>query len=263
MQGDGDVTNKFTENEPTAVPVAKQVGKTLTKWWWVEPEIWTERMLAALETGVKGGNWFSLIDKVFSYQNLNRAFQMVKKNQGTGGTDHQTIAEFDSNLEEEIKTLAQELRDGTYQPRLIRRHYIPKPGTKELRPLGIPCVRDRTVQTVIRNVIEPIFEIGFSEKSYGFRPGLGCKDALRHVDTLLKQGYSWVVDIDLKSYFDTIPHAELMSLVELQISDGRMLKLINSFLKQGILDGLKEWEPEQGTPQGALCKALHKAPYAK
>lgn len=250
------MTDKSTENKPAAVPVAKQVGKTPTKWWWVEPEIWTERMLAALETGVKGGKWFSLIDKVFSHQNLCRAFQKVKKNQGSAGTDHQTIAEFDSNLEEEIKTLAQELRDGTYQPRLIRRHYIPKPGTKEFRPLGIPCVRDRTVQTVIRNVIEPIYEIGFAEQSYGFRPGRGCKNALRQVDALLKQGYLWVIDIDLKSYFDTIPHAELMSLVELQISDGRMLKLINSFLKQGVLDGLKEWEPEQGTPQGAIISPI-------
>ena len=250
------MTVKSTENKPAAVPVAKQAGETLTKWWWVEPEIWTERMLAALETGVKGGKWFSLIDKVFSHQNLHRAFQKVKKNQGAAGTDHQTIAEFDSNLEEEIKALAQELREGTYQPRLIRRHYIPKPGSKELRPLGIPCVRDRTVQTVIRSIIEPIFEIGFAEQSYGFRPGRGCKNAPRQVDSLLKQGYLWVVDIDLKSYFDTIPHAELMSLVEQQISDGRMLKLIDSFLKQGVLEGLKEWEPEKGTPQGAVVSPL-------
>lgn len=244
------------ENQPAAVPVAKQAGNILTKWWWVEPEIWTERMLAALETGVKGGKWFSLIDKVFSCPNLCRAFQKVKENQGAAGTDHQTIAAFDSKLDEEIKALSQELQEGTYQPRLIRRHFIPKPGSKEMRPLGIPCVRDRTVQTALRGIIEPIFEIGFAEQSYGFRPGRGCKDALRRVNGLLQRGYNWVVDIDLKSYFDTIPHVELMSLVEQQISDGRMLKLIAGFLKQGILEGLKTWEPEKGAPQGAVISPL-------
>jgi RNA-directed DNA polymerase len=257
------VTDKLTENKPAIVQKAKQAGETLPKWGWVDPEIWTERMLAALETGVKGGKWFSLIDKVFSRENLHRAFQKVKKNHGSAGTDHQTIAEFDSNIEKEIDALSQELRDGTYRPRLIRRHYIPKSGTNELRPLGIPCVRDRTVQNVIRSIIEPIFEKVFAKQSYGFRPGRGCKDALRRVDSLLYQKYLWVIDIDLKSYFDSIPHPEMMALIEQQISDGRMLKLIESFLKQGILEGLKEWEPEKGAPQGALCKALHKPPYAK
>jgi len=256
MQEGGDVTDKSTENKLAEVLVAKQVRECSPKWWWVEPEIWTERMLAALEKGVKGGKWFSLIDKVFSQQNLHRAFQKVKKNKGAAGSDRQTISEFDLRLDDEISALSQELREGTYRPRLIRRHFIPKPGTKELRPLGIPCVRDRTVQTVIKSVIEPIFEIGFSDQSYGFRPGLGCKDALRRVDSLLKQGYCWIVDIDLKSYFDTIPHPELMSLIEQQISDGRMLRLIESFFKQGILEGLKEWQPEFGCPQGAIISPI-------
>lgn len=250
------MTDKLTENKPAIVQKAKQAGETLPKWGWVDPEIWTERMLAALETGVKGGKWFSLIDKVFSRENLHRAFQKVKKNQGSAGTDHQTIAEFDSNIEKEIEALSQELRDGTYRPRLIRRHYIPKSGTNELRPLGIPCVRDRTVQNVIRSIIEPIFEKDFAKQSYGFRPGRGCKDALRRVDSLLYQKYQWVVDIDLKSYFDSIPHPEMMVLIEQQISDGRMLKLIESFLKQGILEGLKEWEPEKGAPQGATISPI-------
>jgi len=256
MQEGGDVMNKSKEQIPAAVPQAKQAGETHPRWAWVDPEIWTERMLTALEKGVKGGKWFSLIDKVFSYSNLCRGFQKVKQNGGSTGTDKQSISEVESHLEFEMKKLSKELQDGTYQPRPIRRHYIPKPGTKEMRPLGIPCVRDRAVQTVVRQVIEPIFEIGFAEQSYGFRPGRSCKDALRRVDTLLRQGYHWVVDIDLKSYFDTIPHAELMSLIGQQISDGRMLELINSFLKQGIMEGLKVWEPEGGVPQGAVVSPV-------
>lgn len=248
--------NKSTEQKPAIVPKAKQAGDTPPRWEWVEPKIWTERMLAALKKGVKGGKWFSLIDKVFSYSNLCRGFQRVKQNGGSSGTDKQSISEVEKNLALEMEKLSTELREGRYQPRLIRRHFIPKPGTKEMRPLGIPCVRDRVVQTVVRQVIEPIFEIDFAEHSYGFRPQRGCKDALRRVDSLLKEGCHWVVDIDLKSYFDTIPHAELMCLIERKISDSRMLQLISSFLKQGILEGLKTWAPEKGAPQGAVISPL-------
>jgi RNA-directed DNA polymerase len=117
-------------------------------------------------------------------------------------------------------------------------------------------VGDRVVQTALRNVIEPIYEKDFAEHSYGFRPGRGCKDALRRVDALLKQGYTWVVDADLKSYFDTIPHDRLMTLMEQKISDSRVLKLIESFLKQGVMDSIQSWEPEAGTPQGAVISPL-------
>lgn len=248
--------NKLKETKPTKVSEAKQVGDTRSRWEWVEPEAWTERMLAALEKGVKGGKWFSLIDKVLSHSHLRKAFQKVKKNKGSVGTDGQTIDNFEANFDKEIGKLATELRNDTYRPRLIRRHFIPKPGTQEMRPLGIPCVRDRVVQTAVRNVIEPIFEKEFAEHSYGFRPKRSCKDALRRVDFLLKQGYCWIVDIDLKSYFDTIPHDELMKAVEQRISDSRMLRLIESFLKQGILEDMKEWTPERGAPQGAVISPL-------
>jgi RNA-directed DNA polymerase len=133
---------------------------------------------------------------------------------------------------------------------------IPKPGSREQRPLGIPAVRDRVVQGALRHVIEPIFEKEFAAYSYGFRPGRGCKDALRRVDELLKQGFVYVVDADLKSYFDTIPHDRLLSRVRERIADGRVLRLIETFLKAGIFDGLKEWEPEAGTPQGAVLSPL-------
>ena len=131
-----------------------------------------------------------------------------------------------------------------------------KLGSKEQRPLGIPTVRDRVVQAALRAVLEPIFERDFAAQSYGFRPGRGCKDALRRVDTLLKQGYSWVVDADLKSYFDTIPRAELMARVKAKVSDGRVLKLLEAFLTQGVLEEMNLWTPEAGTPQGAVISPL-------
>jgi RNA-directed DNA polymerase len=126
-----------------------------------------------------------------------------------------------------------------------------------VRPLGIPAVRDRVVQSALRNVIEPIFERDFAPQSYGFRPGKGCKEALRQVDRLLKSGHDWVVDADLKSYFDTIPHGKLMERVSQKIADGRILALIQSLLKAGVMESVKGWQPsEQGTPQGAVVSPL-------
>ncbi len=246
-----------TEHKPTAVPFpAKQVGETESRWGWVEPCVWTDRMLTALETGVKGGKWFSLIDKVYGDQNLFMAFRKVAVNDGAAGVDHVRIEHFDERLIPNLRKLSEQLREGCYRPQAIRRQYIPKPGSKELRPLGIPTVRDRVVQTALRNVLEPIFEKDFAEQSYGFRPGRGCKDALSRVDALLKNGYTHVVDADLKSYFDTIPHDRLMMLIKNKVSDGRVLELIEMFLKQRVLDHLSAWTPERGSPQGAVISPL-------
>jgi len=213
-------------------------------------------MLTALEQGVKGGVWFSLIDKVYSQSNLQSAFAKVKANGGAAGCDHQTIAMYESRLESNLKELSEQLRTGAYRPRKVRRVYIPKAGSRERRPLGIPSVRDRVVQTALRNVLEPIFERDFAEHSYGFRPGRGCKDALRRVDALLKAGYTYVVDVDLRSYFDTIPHEPLMDRVAAKVADGRVLTLIESFLTQRVMDGLEEWVPTSGSPQGAVISPL-------
>jgi RNA-directed DNA polymerase len=228
----------------------------MRRWGWVELSIWTERMLTALDEGVKGGRWYSLIDKVTPERTLRVAYQQVADNEGAAGVDHVTIPMFATHLDDELRRLSEQLRTGTYRPQAIRRHYIPKPGSQELRPLGIPTVRDRVVQTALRLVLEPIFEKEFAEHSYGFRPGRGCKDALRRVDELLKAGYTYIVDADLKSYFDTIPHDRLMTLVGQKVSDGRVLTLIEAFLKQGVLDGLREWTPEEGSPQGAVISPL-------
>ena len=251
---------KRPEDRSTAVPRetqrAKQVEEALARWRWVEPRAWTIRMLTALEQGVKGGKWFALIDKVYAERNLNAAFQKVATKKGAAGVDHVTTQDFERRLPGAIQELSAMLKEGTYIPQAIRRVHIPKPGTTETRPLGIPTVRDRIVQAAVVNVIEPIFERDFAEHSYGFRPGRGCKDALRRVDTLLAQGYVHVVDADLKGYFDSIPHAQLMVRLEEKIADGRLLRLMDGFLKADILDEAAQWTPEAGAPQGAVLSPL-------
>jgi RNA-directed DNA polymerase len=130
---------KAPEDRPEAVPArAKRDGETLSRWPWVEPTVWTARMLTALEQGVKGGKWFSLIDKVHPERTLYAAFSQVAANKGAAGVDHVTVTMFSNGLETHLKTLSEELRSGAYRPQQIRRHYIPKPGSKEKRPLGIP-----------------------------------------------------------------------------------------------------------------------------
>jgi RNA-directed DNA polymerase len=249
--------SKAAEDKPVAVSEGTiRTGELLELIFQVEPAVWTERMLTALIQGVKGGKWFSLIDKVHPERTLRAAFSRVAANEGAAGVDHVTIAMFQAHLDAEMKRLSEQLRNDTYRPQAIRRHYIPKPGTQEKRPLGIPTVRDRVVQTALRMVIEPIFEHEFAEQSYGFRPKRGCKDALRRVDELLKSGYCYIVDADLKSYFDTIPHDRLMTLIGQKVSDGRVLNLIRAFLKQGILEEMREWTPEMGSPQGAVISPL-------
>lgn len=214
-------------------------------------------MLQALENGVNGGKWFSLIDKVWKKDNLGAAWARVHRNGGSAGIDGQSIKRFTAQLSWELERLHIEIIEGRYEPQAVRRCWIPKPGSPEKRPLGIPAVRDRIVQGSIRNVIEPIFEKIFAEHSYGFRPRRGCKDALRRVQQLLRQGKSWVVDVDFKGYFDSIPHDKLMARVKELISDGKLLALLEKYLKAGVFDALKGWEPtEQGTPQGAVISPL-------
>ena len=237
-------------------PKARYAGDAPSFTRCAKPCVWTDRMLATLDTGVKGGRWFRLFDKVFQERNLLAAFWQVSRNAGAAGVDHVTVKSFEGNLPEEIQKLSQSIQAKTYQPQSIRRVHIPKPGSKETRPLGIPTIRDRVVQAAIVNVIEPIFERDFAKQSYGFRPGRGCKDALRRVDELLKLGYVHVVDADLKGYFDTIPHDRLMEKLSEKIADGSILRLISQFLTAPIQDGNTEKVPQSGTPQGAVLSPL-------
>jgi RNA-directed DNA polymerase len=237
---------------------AKQGAETANasrNWSWVEAGVWTDRMLSALGNGVKGGKWYSLIDKVYALETLKLAWAKVEANQGAAGVDGQSVERFAAKAEEYLSELATALREGNYRPQAVKRVEIPK-GDGRMRPLGIPTVKDRIVQQAVRLVIEPIFESAFCDGSHGFRPERGCRDALREVDRLLKAGFTHVVDADLQSYFDTIPHQRLMARVEERVSDGRVLDLIGGWLTADILQGLDRWTPLQGSPQGAVISPL-------
>ena len=251
------LTEQTRQNEPDAVLTRLDIpGEIRARWAWAEAEVWTEPMLTALENGVRGSKWFSLWDKVYAPTTLRAAFAQVKANGGAAGVDHVTVKEFEHRLEANLEKLRQELRSGTYRPQAIRRVWIDKPGSKEKRPLGIPTVRDRVVQTALKMVLEPIFERKFAAQSYGFRPESGCKDALRRVNDLLQRGYNWVVDADLKSYFDTIPHGRLIKLVQEAVVDGKVLALIKAYLTAKVMETANGWVPEGGTPQGAVISPL-------
>ena len=246
-----------SESSPSSVPEgAKQGGSVRDRWSWAEPAVWTDRMLETLERGVKGGKWFSLIDKVYSVRNLRASWEKVRRNRGAAGVDRQSVARFDGKSEEYLAELSSSLETGQYHPTAVLRQWIDKPGTSKKRPLGIPTVKDRVVQGALRHVLEPLWEAEFADHSYGFRPGRGCKDALRRVQQLLDEGQTWVVDADITSFFDTIDHDRLMKEVEKIVSDGRVLDLIRRFLNQSILEGMSEWQPERGTPQGAVISPL-------
>ena len=234
---------------------ATQGGEARRDFTWVEASIWTERMLSALGNGVKGGKWFSLMDKVFAPKTLAAAWTKVRANRGAAGVDGQSIERFAAKAEDYLAELSAALREGSYHPQAVKRVDIPK-GDGRTRPLGIPTVKDRIVQQAVRLVIEPIFETRFRDGSYGFRPGRGCHDALREVDRLITDGYAHAVDADLAGYFDSIPHDRLLARVEEKVSDGRVLDLIRGWLKADILKGLERWTPARGSPQGAVISPL-------
>jgi RNA-directed DNA polymerase len=224
-------------------------------WKWVEASIWTEAMLTALGNGVKGGKWFSLIDKVYRESTLEAAWQKVRANKGAAGIDGITIAKFESKKDKYLSELEHELRTGTYQPLAVKRMYRPK-GQGKMRPLGLPTVKDKIAQQAVKMVIEPIFENEFLDMSYGFRPQRGAQMAIAEVDRLIKEGYTWVLDADLQNYFDAIPHEKLLAKVEQKISDGRINKLLRMWLEQEIMEECKSWVPTGGVAQGAVISPL-------
>ena len=251
------------EEEPSASVLQtvragdKQVEEDLWQRHKAERGVWTKPMLAALERGTQGNKWFSLIDKVWSERTLELAWEKVRVNAGACGVDGITIGRFAKDSQSRLLAVNEQLKRGTYQPKPVKRVWIEKPGSAEKRPLGIPTVTDRVVQASVRMVIEPIFEKQFAKHSYGFRPGRGCKDALRRVEELLRAGKTYVVDVDIKGYFDAIPHDRLMKLVRERIADGRVMGLIEGFLKQGVIEG-NDWQQvkEEGTPQGGVISPL-------
>lgn len=234
----------------------RRAREVRARWAWAEPAVWTDCMLATLEEGVKGGKWYSLMDKVYAGRNLEAAAASVLSNKGAAGVDHQTVSMYEAHLGKNLDHIAGQLRTGCYTPKPVKRVLIPKPGSTEKRPLGIPTVQDRVVQTAVLNVLEPIFERDFAEHSYGFRPGRSCAQALDRVEELLEAGYQYVMDADLKSYFDTIPHDRLLDQVKAKVADGKVLNLLEKFLNQGIMEDLKCWTPVRGTPQGAVVSPL-------
>ena len=234
----------------------KQAEEDLWSIYKAERLVWSEKMLRTLARGVKGGKWFSLIDKVYSQRTLSLAWQKVKSNAGACGVDGITIEAFGKDSESRLLVVKEHLKQGSYQPKPVKRVQIPKLGSKETRPLGIPTVTDRVVQQAVRMVLEPIYEHRFADQSYGFRPGRSCHDALRRVNGQLESGHTHVVDIDIKGYFDTIDHERLLKLLKEDVSDGRVLEIIEGFLKAGVLEEGVYEVSETGTPQGGVISPL-------
>ena len=251
--------SKSKDPLPIRVPfAATPTGETLTIDQWAQHVVWTDRMLETLlENKVRGGKWHTLIDKVYAPLNLYAAACKVTGKKGAAGVDRQSCEAFEEHLLVETRMLCDQIRDQTYRPNAVRRVQIPKAGKpNETRPLGIPTVRDRVVQKAILNVIEPILDHQFHDRSFGFRHGRGAHDALRIVEQKLQEGYVYVVDADLKGYFDTIPKDRLMVLIKEHISDSRLLKLFQLFLDQSIMEELREWTPVAGVPQGAVLSPV-------
>ena len=239
------------------VPPAKQGREVPPRWEWTEASVWTEGMLTTLERGIKGGKWFSLIDKVWKMDNLQSAARKVAAHKSQKKPDGRKCRRYLEESPWRLPRLQDKIRRGGYEPQPVQRVWISKLGSKELRPLGLPTVEDRVVEMAMRNVIEPIFEHEFAEHSYGFRPNRGAKDALRRVDQLLKGGKVWVVDADIKSYFDQIPQDKLLAEIAQCISDGAVLEMIQRLLEKGVMESGRGWKPtENGTPQGAVISPL-------
>jgi RNA-directed DNA polymerase len=184
-----------------------------------------------------------------------KAFKTVKKNRGAAGIDKVSITMYESNLKANLLSLMKEMKSGTYQPTPLRRVHIPK-GNGKTRPLGIPTVKCRIAQEVIRRLINPIFESRFHENSYGFRNGRNCHQAVERLLEYAKQKHRYVVDVDIKGFFDNIPHNLIMESIAARISDGNILKLINKFLTSGVMEEGVFSATTKGTPQGGVISPL-------
>jgi len=200
--------------------------------------------------------WYSLIDKVYSLPNLLESWYEVKANKGAGGVDKESIEEFEGNLNQNLKELHRLLKERRYIPSPVRGVLIPKSSSGDLRPLGIPTVRDRVVQQAIKRIIEPIFERKFKDVSYGYRPERGAREAIQKCKEYIASGYRWVVDADIASFFDTVDHKLLMKALNEEIADGTLLDLIERFLKSGVMKDGRLKATHEGVPQCGVISPL-------
>ncbi|MBU4257760.1 MAG: group II intron reverse transcriptase/maturase [Candidatus Omnitrophica bacterium] len=205
---------------------------------------------------MKKRKWYSLIDKVYSLPNLLESWYEVKANKGRGGVDKESIEEFEGNLNQNLKELHRLLKEKRYTPSPVRQVLIPKSNSEDLRPLGIPTIRDRVIQQAIKRIIEPIFEAKFKEVSYGYRPKRGTREAIQKCNEYIDSGYRWVVDADIKSFFDTVNHKLMMKALNEEIADGTLLDLIEKFLKSGVRKDGRIDATYEGVPQGGVISPL-------
>lgn len=186
---------------------------------------------------------------------LRRAFLRVKRNRGAAGVDQVSLHMFEANLEQNLLALMADLKLGDFHALPLRRAYIPK-SDGNLRPLGIPTVRDRVAQEVVRSLLEPIFEPHFSEFSFGFRSGRNAHQAIVAVNAAHEAGFKWVVDADIQSFFDNIPHDLILNLVAERVADGNILHLLREFLSAGVMEDFALLPSVSGTPQGGVISPL-------
>ncbi len=185
------------------------------------------------------------------------AWRSVRRNRGAAGIDKVSIQMFEQNLEANLDRLMRELKQRTYEPLPSRRVYIPKDARRtKFRPLGIPAVRDRVAQEVLRRLLNPIFEAKFHDHSYGYRPGRSCHDAVEKVLEIGRQGYRYVLDADVSGFFDNLSHSAIMRELSDVVADGNILRLVEKFLKAGVMEGGKIRPTRVGTPQGGVVSPL-------
>jgi RNA-directed DNA polymerase len=213
-----------------------------------------ERVAGQRKTVVKA---HSLIDKVYSWDNLWSAWRRVRANKGVHGLDRVTIRAYEQDVETHLRELQRKLMEDRYEPLPVRRVYIPKASNpKQMRPLGIPTVTDRVCQQAVYQVLCPIFDPHFSARSYGFRPGRNAHRAIAAAVLDAEEGYHSVVDADISSFFDQLDHEVVMSQVCTRVADGRVLRLIEAFLKAGVSEDGITSVPTKGSPQGGVISPL-------